>query len=387
MEPRPARLPLPDPDALKRSETLSERIRAEIAEHGGWIGFDRYMQRVLYEPGLGYYSGGGAKFGAAGDFVTAPQLGDALARALAASLGPWLRSLPRPAILELGAGDGRLAAQLLDALGRQGIGDVSYRILEVSGELRQRQEAALAGFADRVTWLDRLPGEPFDGVIVANEVADALPVACFVKRGGAVPLGARSTEGGFAWMEGPVDEHLAEAVLELEARLGEPLPELYRSEIRLVLPPWIRALGSSLGRGAVLLVDYGYGRRDYYHPQRSAGTLMCHYRHRAHDDPFLYPGLQDITAWVDFSACADAASAAGFSVAGYTTQAQFLIGALGPELLEGGAASASPQALSALKTLVLPGEMGERFKALLLTKDADVILPGRDLRGRLGDYS
>jgi len=383
MEPRPARIPPPHPDALQRSLTLSERVRREIAERGGWIGFDRYMERVLYEPGLGYYSGGGAKLGASGDFVTAPELGDALARAIATTLEPLLRSLPRPAILELGAGTGALAAQLLETLGRRGIGDVEYRILEVSGELRRRQQAALAAFAGRLTWLDRLPDAPFDGVIVANEVADALPAACFVKRGGtAVPLGVRGTKDGFAWAEGPVQDELADAVLELEAKLGAPLPDLYRSEIRLLLPAWIRALGRSLARGAVLLVDYGYGRRDYYHSQRSGGTLMCHYRHRAHDDPFLYPGLQDITAWVDFSACADAAAEAGLTVAGYTTQAQFVIGALGPELLDGGA-SVSPQALSALKTLVLPGEMGERFKALLLTKDLDWVLPGRDLRGRL----
>jgi SAM-dependent MidA family methyltransferase len=189
--------------------------------------------------------------------------------------------------------------------------------------------------------------------------------------------------GGFGWAEGELQPSLAAAVAELEAQLPEPLAEGYRSEIRTVLPGWIAALAASLRRGAVLIVDYGFGRRDYYHPQRSSGTLMCHYRHRAHGDPFLYPGLQDITAWVDFSVCAAAAQQAGCDVAGYTTQGQFLVEALGPRLL-GSEASVSPRALSALKTLVLPGEMGERFKVLLLTKGLpDVRLPGRDFRDRL----
>ncbi|HEX7081073.1 MAG TPA: SAM-dependent methyltransferase [Gammaproteobacteria bacterium] len=376
-----SRLPPPDPAALERSRTLAALIRDEIAAEGGWIGFDRYMERALYAPGLGYYSAGAAKLGRGGDFVTAPELSDALGRAIAAALGPLLAAMAEPVILELGAGTGRLAAQILDALERRGSGPVAYRILETSAELRSRQQRLLAG-RPGVAWLDRLPEQPFDGLIVANEVADALPVACFVKRRGRiVPVGVSAPNGALGWAEGPEQPALTEAVGALEVRLGAPLPEHYRSEIRPVLPPWITALGGTLRRGAMLLVDYGYTRREYYDPARSRGTLICHYRHRALDDPFVYPGLQDITAWVDFSACADAARAAGLEVAGYTTQAQLLIGALGADLLP---ADAGPAELAALKTLVLPGEMGERFKALLLGKGLDGAgLPGRDFRSRL----
>lgn len=377
-------LPRPDDASLARSRALSARIREAIAGAGGWIGFERYVELALYEPGLGYYSADGEKIGPAGDFVTAPELSDALARALAAAFAKWLESRPSPTILELGAGRGTLAAQCLDALEALGLGDVRYLILETSATLRQRQRETLAARAGRVEWLDRLPEAPFDGLIVANEVADALPFECFVKReDGAVPLGVRAAGDGFEWAEGARDPALADAVAHIEAAIGAPLPAGYRSELRLVLPAWIDALAGCLAQGAIILVDYGYTRRDYYRPERDGGTLMCHYRHRAHGDPFLYPGLTDITAWVDFSACAEAGAAAGLSVAGFTTQAQFLLEALGDALV-GERERGSAAMLAALKTLLLPGEMGERFKVFLLTKGADgLALPGRDFRSRL----
>jgi len=378
-----AALPRPDDRALERSRRLAARIRAEIDAAGGFIGFDRYMHLALNEPGLGYYASADEKFGPAGDFVTAPELSDALARAIAAALAPMLASLDDPHVLELGAGNGTLAAQLLRAFAALGLERVRYAILETSAALRARQQAALAGAGD-VRWLDRLPAEPLRGAIVANEVADALPVACFVKRGGAaVARGVTYAEHGFDWAEAAADPALAAAVGRLEQKLGNALPEGYRSEIALSLPAWIGALGASLAQGALLLVDYGYVRRDYYRADRDGGTLICHYRHRAHGDPFVYPGLQDLSAWVDFSACADAAAAAGLAVAGFTTQAQFVIGALGDALLGESERNASPAALGALKTLLMPGEMGERFKVLLATKGVDLLLPGRDLRGRL----
>jgi len=378
-----ASLPRPDDRADERSRRLAELIRAEIDAAGGWIGFERYMQLALNAPDLGYYASGDEKLGAAGDFVTAPELSDALARAMAASLAPVLRAVDEPVVLELGAGNGTLAAQLLDAFAALGLERVRYLILETSGALRARQQAALGG-RPGVAWLDGLPAQPIRGAIVANEVADALPVARFVKRGdAAVPVGVTHAGGAFAWAEGELDPDLAAAVRTLEERLGEPLPDGYRSELAPALPGWIAALAESLAQGVLLLVDYGYVRRDYYRPERDGGTLICHYRHRAHDDPFLYPGLQDISAWVDFSACADAARDAGLDVAGFTTQAQFLIGALGPALLGERERAGSPAALGALKTLLMPGEMGERFKVLLATKSADIALPGRDLRSRL----
>jgi SAM-dependent MidA family methyltransferase len=377
-------LPLPGDDALARSRALAALIHREIAASGGWIGFERYVELALYTPGLGYYSGGSEKFGRTGDFVTAPELSNVLARALAAALAPWLRTHTPPTILELGAGNGTLALQVLEALAALGLGDVRYRILEPSAELGRRQRERLAPFPRQFEWLERLPEEPFNGVILANEVVDALPFTCFVKRHGvAVPVGVRSAGERFEWVEGPPQPALERAVAGLEERLDAPLADGYRSEIRLVLPAWLDALAGTLVRGAVLLVDYGYTRRDYYRPERGQGTLMCHYRHRAHGDPFLYPGLQDITAWVDFSACADAGLAAGLDVAGYTTQAQLLLGALGEGLVSERERS-SLAAMGALKTLLLPGEMGERFNALLLTKGGGALsLPGRDFRGWL----
>lgn len=380
-----ADLPVPEPAALAASAALAERIREAIAAAGGWIDFARYMELALYEPGLGYYSGGGTKLGPAGDFVTAPELGDFLAAALAQSLLAELAGAKRRVVLELGAGTGALGEQLQDAFAAAGAPLDAYLILEPSASLRARQAERLARFGERVSWLDRLPAEPIEAAIVANEVVDALPASCFVKSGGrALPLGVEAAEPGFRWALGTVDRALEAEVRGIEDALGYPLPDGYRSEVRPVLPAWIAALGASLTRGSITLIDYGLTRREYYHPQRSSGTLLCHYRHRAHDDPFLYPGLQDIGVWVDFSACAAAAVAAGLEVAGFTTQAQFLLAHLPTTAFEPSGGAAELARLAALKTLLLPGEMGERFKLLRLTKGIEATpLGGRDLRSRL----
>jgi SAM-dependent MidA family methyltransferase len=374
-------LPVPSDDARRVSAALVAEIRREIERAGGWIDFARYMELALYAPGQGYYSAGSAKLGAGGDFVTAPELSRSFGRALAATLATELDVQGAHDVVELGAGSGALAAQLLETFAEQGR-DVRYRILEPSADLRERQQRALAPFADRVQWLERLPEAPLRGVVVANEVLDALPASRFAMRGG-VPeaLGVVVAGDGIGWGAGRAVPEIAAAVREIERSLGRALPDGYRSEVRLSLPAWFRALGASLERGSLLLVDYGLVRADYYHEQRVDGTLVCHYRHRAHLDPFLYPGLQDITAWVDFSACADAAAAAGFAIAGFTTQGQYLVNVLGA--LPSGAAL-SPREQSALKTLILPGEMGERFKVMLLRKNAaGPALPGKDFRYRL----
>ncbi len=377
-------IPEPDEQALAVSRELVARIREELDRSGGWIGFERYMQRALYEPGLGYYSGGSSKFGAAGDFVTAPELSDVFGRALAREIGPILESSTSPVILEVGAGSGRLAESILAALDEDASLRPSYQILEPSADLRERQRTRLAPFEDRLTWLDQLPDEAFDGVIVANEVLDAFPVKRFVKSETRVSaLGVGNEGGNFIWTERPADPELQAAVDGLESSLGYLLPVGFRSEFSPHLAPWIASLADVLRRGAMLIIDYGLVAGEYYHPSRYEGTLQCHYRHRVHSDPFLHPGLQDISAWVDFSACTRAATAAGLNVAGFTTQGQFL--------LEGGAAELLPfsdgivdvEQAQAFKTLVLPGEMGERFKVLLLTRDVEHILPGRDLRDRL----
>jgi SAM-dependent MidA family methyltransferase len=380
-----AELPVPSDDALRQSAALVAKIRSEVELAGGWIDFARYMELALYEPGLGYYSAGSQKIGAAGDFVTAPELSRSFGRAVALTLDAELAALGSNDVIELGAGSGALAAQLLDTFAKLGR-EVRYWILEPSADLRQRQQRALEPFAGKVAWLDRLPDEmSLEAVVVANEVLDALPVSRFMIEDGAPkPLGVVADASGFRWGPARANPELTAAVRTIERALQRALPDGYRSEVCLALPAWFAALGAMLKRGSLLFADYGLVRTDYYHEQRAAGTLVCHYRHRAHDDPFVYPGLQDITAWVDFSACADAASALGFDVAGFTTQGHYLLSllaALPPELAVD---LHSPREQSAMKTLILPGEMGERFKVLLLRKGVGgPELPGKDFRYRL----
>lgn len=377
-------LPTPSAAALAHSAALATEIGAAIDAAGGWLDYARYMELALYAPGLGYYSAGSTKLGSAGDFVTAPELGAALATAVALTLDGELAAARADTVLELGAGSGALAAQLLTTFAKLGR-EVRYTILEPSADFRQRQQSALRRFAPRVEWLERLPEKPFQGVVVANEVLDALPVTCFeMNDGEAHERGVVRARDGFAWGDARPSPVVGAAVRALERALGRALPVGFRSELRPMLPAWLEAVGKVVERGSLLFIDYGLVRTEYYHEQRSGGTLICHYRHRAHDDPFLYPGLQDLTAWVDFSACADAAAGAGLEVAGFTTQGQYLLSvlaALPPDLKP---LLASPREQSALKTLVLPGEMGERFKVLLLRKGvAGADLPGRDFRHRL----
>lgn len=378
-------LPEPAPEALAVSAALVARIGAAIDANAGWLDFASYMQMALYEPGLGYYSAGSAKFGPRGDFTTAPELGDWLAEALAGFIGEALDACGGGELLELGAGSGALAAALLAGLAARGRPDVGYSILETSADLRARQQSRLAALAPGVRWLDTLPAEPIRGIVLANEVVDALPVARFAIAGGAVrPLGVVRDGDGLALAPGPADAELTAAVRRIERDLGRTLPDGYRSEVCLVLKSWLASLCECVTAGGVLLIDYGMTRADYYRPERSDGTLICHYRQRAHNDVLRWPGLQDLTAWVDFSAVAASAEAGGFSLAGYTTQAQFLLAAIAADSRLR-TRQPTPAAASALKTLVLPGEMGERFKVIWLTRAAAAPgLPGRDFRNRLG---
>jgi SAM-dependent MidA family methyltransferase len=384
LSPPATAFPVPSDEALRVSAELRAVIRAEIQRAGGSLDFARYMDLALYAPGLGYYSAGSVKFGPAGDFVTAPELSSMFGRALASTLGAELAANDARIVLELGAGSGALADAMLTAWSLEGR-NVEYWILEPSADLRARQQQTLARFAPRVRWLDALPEVPFHGSIVANEVLDALPVSCFVKSGsGTRSLGVANGASGFEWAEQRATPQLESAVAQLEQRLGAPLADGYRSEICLALPAWLASLAACLGRGSLLFVDYGLARAEYYHPQRSGGTLVCHYRHRAHTDPFIYPGLQDLTAWVDFSAVADAAESSRLTLAGFTTQAQYLVGVLAAAPDAFGIGLASLREQSALKTLLLPGEMGERFKVMLLRKRVEgPPLPGRDFRARL----
>ena len=342
------------------------------------------MERVLYEPELGYYNNGSVKFGPRGDFVTAPELSPVLAGALAARLADVLRPLDDPVVLEVGAGTGGLTVDLARALRALDI-RARYRILDRSPELRNRQRQRCAAAGVEARWLDEFPAEPIDGAIIANEVLDAFPATCFVKRAGEVrPLGVGWAEQRFGWMEGPADADLSGRIESLENRLGRGLADGYRSELSRQLPSWMQRIAAALHRGAAFILDYGLTEAEYYHPQRAHGTLICHYRHRAHDDPFLFPGLQDVSAWVDFSACARAAREAGLTVAGFTTQGQFLVEAGTMPGAQTRPQAADMAAAQALKTLILPGEMGERFKLLVLSRGMALEPPpGRDFRARL----
>ena len=382
--------PLPglSADELAHAGRVAAHLRQTIAAAGGWIPFSRFMQQALYAPGLGYYSAGTRKFGAAGDFVTAPGLTPVFARCLATQVAGVLAQLGGGCVLEAGAGDGAMAADLLAALAARGAAPARYDILEVSADLRERQRATLAArvpeMLERVRWIDAPPDEPWDGVLVANEVLDALPVERFVMRGGEVAsLGVAVREGRLAWCEGPASERLVEAVRHIERDTGAAWPEGYFSEVNLALGPWLGAIAAALARGVMLFVDYGLPRREYYSPERSEGTLLCHFRHRFHEDPFARPGLQDITAWVDFTAVAEAALAAGLDLAGYTTQAHFLLGSgIDGFLAEAAGLGVVPRAQFSRQAmlLTLPGEMGERFKVIALARAYGARLRGFDLR-------
>ncbi|HEY5624540.1 MAG TPA: SAM-dependent methyltransferase, partial [Gammaproteobacteria bacterium] len=295
---------LPDPDAaaLEVSSRLLDLIRAEIEAAGGWLDFARYMELALYAPGLGYYSGGSEKLGRAGDFVTAPEISPLFGRVLARELRAVLDGFDDPVILELGAGSGALAEAILASLDQDFGSRPGYRILETSADLRRRQMSRLSGYGSRVRWLDALPEPGFEGVVLANEVMDALPVTRFSKVDGDVfALGVGLHDDRLVWREQCAGPGLRALVESLESAVGSPFPDGYRSEICRSLPAWISSLSDVLRRGAVWLIDYGLVEREYYHPLRTDGTLICHYRHRAHSDPFFHPGLQDISAWVNFS--------------------------------------------------------------------------------------
>lgn len=376
--------PVPDAEALAVSEALLQRIHSAIGAADGWLSFERFMQMALYEPGLGYYSAGATKFGADGDFTTAPELSHWLADALAAHIETIFSETESRHVLELGAGTGRLAGRLLEQLAARGHADVEYAIFETSADLKSRQAAYLASSESNVRWLETLPEPGFNGIVLANEVADAIPVQRFVKSNGeALPLGVELAGESLAIAPGPIDPALSFAVAGIEAFLGQPLPNGYRSEVCLLLAPWLGDLLGRIEQGGMLLIDYGMTRRDYYRPERTDGTLICHHRQRAHSDPLLWPGLQDISSWVDFSAVATAAEACGFRVEGYTTQAQFLLESIARDPLLSGR-QPSPREASAMQSLILPGEMGERFKLMWLANLSFAAkLPGRDFRNWL----
>jgi len=370
-------LPAPSADALAHSQRVIAHLAALIDDAGGWIPFSRFMEAALYAPSLGYYAAGAMKFGAAGDFVTAPELTPLFSRTLAHAIAPVLAETDGD-VLELGAGSGKLAADLLGELERIGTLPSRYCILEVSADLRQRQQETLARerphLAQRVQWLETLPTH-YSGVILGNEVLDALPVE-LVHWTATEPLerGVALEGEAFVWRERSITDPT------LHARAGTlNLAPGYISEINLAAAGLIASLAQCLARGLILMIDCGFGESEYYHPQRHMGTLRAHYRHHALDDPFYLPGLCDLTAHVDFSAVTRAGEAAGLTLAGYASQASFLLNSGLTELLmdvsPADAAAYLPQA-NAVQRLVSPAEMGELFKAIALTKGAVTPLAG-----------
>ena len=372
--------PLPDADARAHSERMVARIREDIVEAGGWIPFARYMDLALYAPGLGYYAAGATKFGAAGDFVTAPEMTPLFASALAAQAAAILAATQRREIVELGGGSGRLAADLLNSLATRGALPSRYAILEPSPDLRDRQRKTIARDADaylaRVDWLDALP-EDIDGLVLANEVLDAIPVHIVAHRGaGWLERGIEweTARAAFAWADRPAENRVIDI-----ARARFPAEGDYLSEINPAAEALVEDIGRRLVRGAAVIIDYGFPAAEYYHPQRDQGTLMCHYRHRAHADPFLWPGLTDITAHVDFTAIAQAGERGGLAVAGFAAQAPFLLGC---GILDALAATGAPgsmpylEAAAPVQRLLSPAEMGELFKVMALSKSDGIDWPG-----------
>ena len=370
-------LPLPSAEAQAHSNKLCDLIHRDIAAQGGWIPFARFMELALYAPGLGYYSAGARKFGAAGDFVTAPEISPLFGRTLARQVAD-IMTQSAPHILELGAGSGKLAADVLGELERLGCLPERYDILEVSADLRERQQVLLREcmphLVDRVYWLDALP-EKISGAVIANEVLDALPVYLLHwTDAGIVERGVTSEGGSFMWQERPPENP---ALLEAAQSIG--VQDNYLSEISLAAHGLITSLCERLQQGVLLFIDYGFGAGEYYHPQRSQGTLMCHYRHHAHDEPFFLPGLQDITAHVNFTAAAESAVDGGAHLLGYTTQAHFLINCGIADFL----AESDPEKLrdylplsTQLQKLTSPAEMGDLFKVIALGKGIEEPLRG-----------
>ncbi|HEX5459856.1 MAG TPA: SAM-dependent methyltransferase [Steroidobacteraceae bacterium] len=396
-------MPALSPEEEAHSRAAAALIRERLRAAGGWIPFEQFMELALYAPGLGYYSAGSAKLGPGGDFVTAPEISDLFSRCVARQCAQVLSGEGQ--ILEIGAGTGRMAAVILQSLAAVGTLPERYAILEVSADLAQRQKDRLGRLPpelrERVVWLDRLPERPIEGVILANEVLDALPCRRFTSVGGAVmelgvaeeevPEGATDAAmgraGALVERGNAPDDDLASACAALFSELPEALPAGYTSEICLRVAPWIAGVADCLERGLMLLFDYGLPRAQYYHPQRTAGTLRCHFKQRVHDDPYSNIGVQDITAWVDFTRVAEAAVAAGLDVGGFCTQAAFLL-ATGVEQLIAESTDTVEHARLAgeARRLLLPGEMGEAFKAMALTREYDRALDGfvlQDLRRSL----
>ncbi len=383
--------PEPDADAAAHSLRLQRSIAQIIAKQGP-IPFSQYMHEALYAPGLGYYAAGARKFGADGDFITAPEISLLFAHCIANQAAQVMQASARY-ILELGAGSGRLAVGLLQTLHDKNDVPERYYILEPSADLGQRQKKliaeALPDIADRVIWLDRLP-ETFSGFVFGNEVMDAFAVERFRIIDGQVRQLAVDIEGDqLCWKMDAQSQLLTDAVRSIEQETGEVLAEGYTSEVNLLIKPWMSSLSEMLIVGAVVLLDYGYPRKDFYMQERNQGTIRCYYRHRANDEPLFLPGLQDITSHVDFTSVVEGAVEAGLEFQGFTSQSQFLI-ACG--LLDVAKEIPAETVLERsrlsqeVQQLTMPSAMGESFCAIGFSREiANLLLgfSGQDMSHRL----
>ena len=381
-------LPEPSDEEKQHSAQLQAQIIRQIDLSAGWINFAEFMQLALYSPGLGYYAAGRQKFGESGDFITAPELSPLFAQTLARPVGQLLASMEQACVIEFGAGSGVLACGLLQELAALQQLPEKYLIIELSAELRHRQHQQISQqvpqLLGRVEWLDSLPEHSLNAVVIANEVLDAMPVRRFTKQHGVIcDLGVSHKDGQLTFAITEAADDLLAAVRAIETDIGRTFDESYESEVNLNISPWLASIYNMLDTGVVLLIDYGYARSEYYLAERNMGTSMCYYRHRTQDNPLWFPGLQDITAFVDFTAVAQGAVAAGFEVNGYTSQANFLLDSGLPQILEAKFGGDERQQLvlaQQAKTLLLPTEMGERFKVMGLSKKWPGEIPGFALR-------
>lgn len=377
-------LPLPDDVTLAVSHQLHHTISQEIDRQNGKITFAKFMDMALYFPGLGYYSAGAHKFGVSGDFITAPDISPLFAQCLAAQIAPLITDHSLSVLWEIGAGSGRLAVDLLNHLALQNALPESYWILEVSADLRQRQHALLQQhcpqWLHKIKWLTQLPENPVNGIILANEVVDALPVHLFeINTDGVQERYVGHGPEGFYFVLGPLSHPRLNQYLNLFVKQNTPLALPYRSEISLAAMDWLAGISAHLHQGILFLVDYGFPAHEYYHPQRNQGTLMCHYRHHNHADPFHLVGGQDITSHVNFTALSHQAQELGLALQGFTNQASFLINNGLEKFATPGLLGDTQQRLTtahAIKKLTLPSEMGELFKVIAFSREMAVKLAG-----------
>jgi SAM-dependent MidA family methyltransferase len=377
--------PDPDPMALEKSEQLLDLIVREIKANHGQMSFERFMEMALYEPGLGYYSAGASKFGREGDFITAPETSPLFSACVARQCEQVFELTGSGTILELGAGSGAMASDIISDLKRRANLPDEYLILEISAELRHRQQKQLKqdhpDYVKNIRWLDSLPGSTMNGIVLANEVLDAIPVNRIkFSKDGVEELMVGHADNEFTWQAAPANDHLKDAVRLRISGTAENLGDDYVTEINCLMPAYLRSLSELVSTGMILLIDYGYPRYEYYHPQRTMGTLVCHYRHRGHDNPFIYVGNQDISAFVDFTTVAECGHEVGLDVTGYTTQAAFLLSMGLEAVMMEYRVDANDLLLSQQAgQLLLPGQMGEKFKLMALTRGINDPLTGFEL--------